>query len=163
MYPKIKKTLDRSLEFITALSMGVLVLDVCWQVITRFILGDPSSWTEELATFLMIWVGLLGAAVALNRKAHLGIDYFVGKLDDRKRLVAELFINATVAAFSIAVLMVGGYQLVTATLELGQTAPATGLLLGHVYLAVPVSGFFIALYSIEFFVEALVELKKISR
>lgn len=163
MYLKIKKTLDRSLEFITAVSMGTLVLDVCWQVITRFLLGDPSSWTEELATYLMIWVGLLGAAVALNRKAHLGIDYFVGKMSDRKRLWAEMFVYASVAAFSISVLLIGGYQLVAATLELGQTAPATGLKLGHVYLAVPVSGFFIALYSIEFFIEALMQLKKISR
>ncbi|NIX00358.1 MAG: TRAP transporter small permease subunit, partial [Phycisphaerae bacterium] len=56
------------------MTMGVLVIDVTWQVITRFVLKNPSSWTEELATYLLIWVGLLGAAVALHRGAHLGID-----------------------------------------------------------------------------------------
>ena len=92
MLKKLKTGLDKSLEFVTAFSMAALVVDVTWQVITRFILNNPSSWTEEVATYLMIWVGLLGSAVALNRRAHLGIDYFVGKLDFKKRLITESFV-----------------------------------------------------------------------
>ena len=74
MFSKVKKILDRSLEVLVTVSMGVLVVDVVWQVFTRYVLRNPSDWTEELATFLMIWVGLLGASVALNRGAHLGLD-----------------------------------------------------------------------------------------
>ena len=59
-----KKILDRFLECLVMVSVTVLVLDVLWQVFTRFVLRDASSWTEELATFLLIWVSLLGAAVA---------------------------------------------------------------------------------------------------
>jgi len=139
--------------------MGALVVDVTWQVITRFILNDPSSWTEEVATYLMIWVGLLGAAVALHRKAHLGIDYFVGKLDQKKRLITEAFVYVCIAAFSSTVLVVGGYQLVAETFERGQTAPATGIELGYVYVAIPVSGFFITLYSVEFLIETISNLR----
>ena len=90
MLKKMKYFLDKSLDFVTAAVMGILVIDVTWQVITRFILKDPSSWSEELATYLMIWVGLLGAAVALNRGAHLGIDYFVGKLSEKKKTIRSL-------------------------------------------------------------------------
>jgi TRAP-type C4-dicarboxylate transport system permease small subunit len=161
MLKALKKSLDRSLEFVTAFTMAVLVVDVTWQVMTRFILKDPSCWTEELATYLMIWVGLLGSAVALNRGAHLGIDYFVGKLDAQKRLLAEVIVFVCVSGFSIAVLIWGGIQLVSETFQLGQTAPATGIKLGYVYLAVPIAGFFIALYSIEFLVETVVKLKKL--
>ena len=91
MLKHIKQYLDRGLEWITVLVMGILVVDVVWQVITRFALNNPSNWTEELATYLMIWVGLLGAAVALRRRAHLGIDFFTLKLDERKRLFSEIF------------------------------------------------------------------------
>ena len=79
---KLKNILDKSLEVLVMVAVAVLVIDVLWQVFTRFIMGDPSSWTEELATFLLIWVALLGSAVALGRGAHLGIDYFDGKLED---------------------------------------------------------------------------------
>ena len=85
MLAKIKKILDRSLEVLVTTAMAVLVLDVVWQVFTRYILRNPSDWTEELATYLMIWVGMLGASVALNRGAHLGIDYFTLKLSLKKR------------------------------------------------------------------------------
>ena len=60
----------------------------------------------------MIWVGLLGASVALNRGAHLGIDYLVAKLSPRKALYVSLFVFAIIAAFSLLVMVVGGGQLV---------------------------------------------------
>ena len=156
----LKKGLDTLLETLTAFSMAVLVIDVTWQVITRFILKNPSNWTEELATFLMIWVGLLGAAVALNRGAHLGIDYFVGKLAVKKRLFTELFVFACTAAFSISVLLLGGLRLVSITFMQGQISPALKIPMGYVYLSVPIAGFFIALYSIEFFIETVIKIKR---
>jgi TRAP-type C4-dicarboxylate transport system permease small subunit len=135
--------------------MGVLVVDVTWQVITRFIIKKPSNWTEELATFLMIWVGLLGSAVALNRGAHLGIDYFVGKLNPRKRLYTEVFVYSCIALFSITVMLIGGIRLVSLTFMQGQISPALSLPMGYVYLSVPIAGFFLALYSLEFLSEAI--------
>jgi TRAP-type C4-dicarboxylate transport system permease small subunit len=158
VFRKIKKVLDRSLEVLVTVTMAVLVLDVVWQVFTRFVLRDPSSWTEELATFLMIWVGLLGASVALNRGAHLGIDYFTLKLSPKTRLCTELFVFLGVAVFSLLVLVIGGSQLVRTTLASGQVTPALGLKMGHVYLALPISGFFLVLYSLEFFVERVIAL-----
>ncbi len=158
MFLTIKKALDRSLEFLVATVMAILVIDVAWQVFTRFILKDPSSWTEELATFLLIWVGLLGSSVALNRGSHLGIDYFVGKLSPRKRLYSELVAFACVAIFSLLVMVIGGTNLVQNTLQRNQISPALGIKMGYVYLALPISGFFLVLYSIEFLIERILTL-----
>jgi TRAP-type C4-dicarboxylate transport system permease small subunit len=160
MYQKIKKYLDKSLEFVTAFTMGFLVLDVTWQVITRYILKDPSSWTEEIATYLVMWVGLLGAAVALNRGAHLGIDYFVAKLTVKKRLISEAFVYFIIFTFSLLILLIGGIQLVKDTLQLGQTTPATGIKVGYWYLSIPISGFFISIYSCELFIEVVMKMKR---
>ena len=44
--------------------MGAMVINVLWQVFTRFVIRDPSSFTEEAARYMMIWVGLLGSAYA---------------------------------------------------------------------------------------------------
>ena len=61
------------LEKILATLMGLLVVDVIWQVATRFILNNPSSFTDELARFLLIWLGLLGAALVSGHRMHLAI------------------------------------------------------------------------------------------
>ena len=157
MLKSIKKVLDSSLEFLVIAVVAVLVVDVLWQVFTRFILKNPSTWTEELAVFMLIWVSLLGSAVALGRGAHLGIDYFVGKLSPRKRLYTEIFVFLCISAFSLAVMVIGGIELVSNTLELGQVSPALGVKVGYVYLAVPISGFFLVLYSVIGLVERLAQ------
>ena len=160
MLKSIKKVLDSSLELLVIAVVAVLVVDVLWQVFTRFILKNPSTWTEELAVFMLIWVSLLGAAVALGRGAHLGIDYFVGKLSPRKRLYTEIFVFLCISAFSLTVMVIGGIELVSNTLELGQVSPALGVKVGYVYLAVPISGFFLVLYSVIGLVERLTQVFK---
>jgi len=160
VFRSIKKVLDRSLEVLVMVVVAVLVVDVLWQVFTRFILKNPSTWTEELAIFMLIWVSLLGAAVALNRGAHLGIDYFVGKLSPQKRLYTEIFVFLCVSAFSLTVMVIGGIDLVSSTLKLEQVSPALGVRVGYVYLAVPISGLFLVLYSVIGLIERLVQLFK---
>lgn len=160
MFARFKKMLDRSLELLLTIAMTVLVLDVIWQVFTRYVLDDQSSWTEELATFLMVWVGLLGASVALNRGAHLGIDYFVQKLSDRKRLYVEVFIFLCIGLFSLLVLFIGGIQLVSKTLAMGQMSAALKMKMGYVYLALPISGFFLVFYSADFLIERIIAIVK---
>ncbi|MGE5295639.1 MAG: TRAP transporter small permease [Solirubrobacterales bacterium] len=155
----LKKILDRSLETLVIVVMAILVLDVLWQVFTRLILRDPSTWTEELAVFMLIWVSLLGAAVALGRGAHLGIDYFVGKLPAKARLGTEVVVFLCVSLFSLLVMILGGIDLVASNLELGQESPALRVKVGYVYLAVPISGFFLTLYGVIGLVERLKGLK----
>ncbi|RPI03287.1 MAG: TRAP transporter small permease [Calditrichaeota bacterium] len=156
----LKKGLDTFLEALVTVSMAVLTIDVTWQVITRFVIKHPSNWSEELATNLMIWVGLLGAAVALHRKSHLGIDYFTNRFSERRRLVTELVVYALVTVFSVGVMGFGGLRLVSITFMLGQLTPALKIPMGYIYLAIPVSGFFMTIYAAEFFVEAWGKLRR---
>jgi TRAP-type C4-dicarboxylate transport system permease small subunit len=160
VFKTIKKILDQTLEILIMVSMAVLVIDVSWQVFTRLVLKNPSTGTEELAVFMIIWVALLGSAVALSRGAHLGIDYLVNKLSIRKKIFTEIFVFLCIAMFSLCVMVIGGMDLVISTLNLGQISPALGVKIGYVYLAVPISGLFLMLYSIIGLVERLAALFK---
>jgi TRAP-type C4-dicarboxylate transport system permease small subunit len=149
----LKKILDLLLEVLVMVVVAILVVDVLWQVFTRYVLSDPSSWTEELAIFLLIWVSLLGAAVALNRGSHLGIDYFVGKLEKKTQIYVEIFVFLCISIFAFCVMILGGVDLVKTTLSLEQKSPALGIEMGYVYLAIPISGTFMVLYSVLELVE----------
>ncbi|MEC7767788.1 MAG: TRAP transporter small permease [Acidobacteriota bacterium] len=129
---------------------AILVVDVLWQVCSRYVFSSPSSWTEELATFLLIWVGLLGAAVAFREHAHLGIEYLPARMSPRIRCAVEVLALASTALFCVLVLVYGGATLVIRTVSLLQTSPALGLPMGYVYLALPVGGFFMTVYSLQF-------------
>ena len=117
-------------------------------LVTAGVLERQSNWTEELARFLLIWVGLLGACLAFEKKAHLGVDFFVGKFHPSSQKTLQIFTLLVVLVFAIAVLCIGGWELVNRTLALKQTTPALGIPKGWVYLAVPISGFFTVIFTL---------------
>jgi len=134
--------------------MTVIVLDVTWQVFTRFVLRKPSSFTEELAGFLLIWIGLLGGGYAFYTKSHLGIDVLTYKLEGLKKQVVDTLVNSLVFLFAALVMVVGGIRLVGLTFSLNQISPALGIKMGYVYLVIPLTGILIMLYSLVFILEA---------
>ena len=150
---RLKQQLTWLLEHFVVLIVAALVLDVLWGVCTRFLLSAPSRWTEEVATFLLIWVALLGAAVAFSRDEHLGLDYLVNKLDKDAQQLLAIIVQGLVIVFVSLAMIIGGYVLVTETLQAGQVTPALGIKMGYVYLAVPVSGVFIVVFCLERIVE----------
>ena len=145
----IRHVLIRGLEWFLIVLMGVLILDVIWQVATRYILSKPSQWTDELATMLLIWVSLLGAAVVFVEQGHLGVDYFVGKVPEKPRAIIEFLSHVLVALFAASILIYGGYHLVMNTLQTGQTSPALQFKMWIVYLVLPLSGCFIFVFACE--------------
>ena len=72
----IKDKLNRVLEFILIIVLGVMVLNVSWQVFSRYVLANPSSFTDELARYLMIWLGVMGTAYVSGKRLHVSIDFF---------------------------------------------------------------------------------------
>ncbi|MBR9908824.1 MAG: TRAP transporter small permease [Gammaproteobacteria bacterium] len=141
---------EKVLKTLLIVLMGLLVVNVSWQVITRFLMTNPSSFTEELSRFMLIWIGLLGSALAYKDRMHLGIDILTNKLTGKKKLYADIAVHMVAIFFAVAVMVVGGYKLVALTLELNQLSASLGILVGYVYLALPISGALILLYSLYF-------------
>ncbi|MDX1429131.1 MAG: TRAP transporter small permease [Rhodothermales bacterium] len=143
-----RNIVDRLLAAALVLIMAVLTLDVLWQVLSRYVLASPSSWTEELARFLLIWVSLLGAAYLSGQNAHLAIDVLPKRLRDESRRRLEIGIHVVIIVFALTVLVGGGSNLIYVTLRLGQLSPALNVPLGYVYLVLPVSGILMMFYSV---------------
>lgn len=143
----LRLVIDRVLAGVICVLMAAMVVNVLWQVFTRFILKNPSSYTEEAARYMMIWVGLLGSAYATGQKSHLALDLLTSKFYGARKRFSELFIHAIVLLFSLSVLVLGGGRLVWIQLSLGQKSAALQVKLGYVYLALPLAGAFIVFYS----------------
>jgi len=139
--------LDKSLSFFVICCLAAIVLCIIWQIISRFIMADPSSWSEELARFLLIWTGVLGAAWTYRQGGHLGLSFFVGKASPAQQDKLYRLAHLCCLIFAAAVICPGGYKLVSLSLELGQTSPVMHLPIGYVYSVIPISGVLIALYA----------------
>ena len=146
---------DRVLAWIVIAAMGALVLDVLWGVVSRYALQAQARWTDELATSLLIWISMLGAALVYGERGHLGLDYLVQKLHPAARSVTQLVGHLLVFAFAAVVMVYGGWVMAERTLASGQLLPALGLPKGYTYFAVPVSGAFFCFYTVEGLIETL--------
>lgn len=153
----LRSKVDKFLSVSCISIMSILVVDVVWQVASRYLLSQPSSFTDELAGFLLIWVGLLGAAYVAGQNEHLAIDLLLQKSPPKRQHKIKLAISATVALFAISVLVIGGGWLMITRFQFDVKSAALSIPLGYVYSVLPISGILILYYALDDLVKEFVK------
>ncbi|HLV03843.1 TRAP transporter small permease [uncultured Georgenia sp.] len=143
-----KKVLDRVLYWITVVLFALLVVVVVWQIFSRQVLHDPSTWTEEGARMTFVWLGLFASAFVFGERGHIAVEFVVRKLPVGGERVVSVLVQLVVLAFAVIVLVWGGWRASqNAWLQNLSALPFT---LGQMYLALPISGALIAFYSLYY-------------
>jgi len=155
----IKNRIDFILKWAVIIIMAAMTINVLWQVMSRFILSEPSSFTEELARYMLVWLGILGASYVAGQKMHLAVDLLATKLSLKYKSILEILIQFFVFVFALFVMVIGGIRLVSITLTLNQISAALQIKLGFVYIVLPISGLIMMFYSCYYIIEELNKLK----
>jgi len=149
---KIISRINAALGFIEMafLATAVLIMFVviCCQVLFRYVLHQPSPWTEELARYLFIWVSMVGAAYGVNTQAHFGFELLVKKMSSRMQRAGHYFIQLCMGLL-VVVLVVYGLRMVKVVSF--QLTPALQLPMRYVYYSLPVSGLLMAFHLVHHF------------
>ncbi len=143
-----ERTLNKVLEIFLVTLMSVLVVDVLWQVSAATSSPPTSSFTDELAGFLLIWVGVLGAAYVAGRKEHLAIDILVQRSPPARQRLLLYLLHSLILLFALSVMVTGGAVLVYTRFVLQVKSAALQLPLGYVYIVLPISGLIIMYYEV---------------
>jgi TRAP-type C4-dicarboxylate transport system permease small subunit len=143
---QVRRFLNCSLDILAGASFLAMVLLTCWQVFTRYILQNPSSWSEELVSYLFAWMSLLGASLVVGERGHMNIPIVVERMSDRWRKVFAIFAELVALAFAGVILIFGGIQITS--LAMGQMTSSLGLPIGVFYVILPISGFINIIYTI---------------
>lgn len=144
----LKNSIDKFVEVSLVIIVSLMVMNVTWQVISRYALPEPSDFTEETARFLMVWLGFIGGSYVAGQKMHPSIELLTTKLSLKGQKNLNTIIQIFVLFFAVFGLLIGGYYLVNLTLTLEQTSAALGMPFWVVYSCVPVSGLLLVFYSI---------------
>ena len=144
---QIRIQIDKIVERLLVLILSVMIINVLWQVFTRFFTSNPSSFTDELARYLMIWLGILGAAYVTGKQEHVAIDFFIKKFNPRHRKIIDVF-RFSVLSFALFGMFIGGGRLVYITLKLQHYSPSLQIPLVLVYAIIPISGLLIIFYKL---------------
>lgn len=145
----MRRKIDKIVEVILITILAIMLVNVVWQVVSRYLIGVPSTATDELSRYGLIWLGIMGGAYATGQGLHLAIDILPNSLKGRKKEILEGLINATIFLFSAIVMIMGGIKLTYLTYSLGQVSSSLGVQLGVIYAIVPISGLLICYYSVH--------------
>ena len=139
---KLDKILDIVMRFIMAVAMFALLAGGTWQIFTRWILKDPSTFTDEFLRYVLIWASMIGSAYCFYRDEHLALDLVKSRLKGGAAVALNVFIEAATLFFVCYVFIYGGATLAMNAMNISSVMhlPFTFL-----YSILPISGVFIVL------------------
>lgn len=118
-----------------AILFGFTAILTIYQVFARYILNDPLVWSEELIKYLMIWIVLLGTAVALRKGLLISVEIVLHIVPIKIKKVLQIIIIIINFVF-LAFLALYGFEIME-TLQ-GQTTGALDLPVSWTYASIPI-------------------------
>lgn len=143
---KIRTGLNKFLNLLAGVSFAAMVLLTCWQVFTRYILKNPSSWSEELVSYLFAWMALIGASIVTGERGHMNIPVIVEKFGATGRKAFAVLAELIAFLFAAVILVYGGARI--AVLAMGQLTSSLGVAIGIFYIVLPLCGILNMIYAL---------------
>ena len=144
------------MRFLMALAMLTLLVFGTWQIFTRWVLGNPSTFTDELLRYVLIIAGFIGSAYCFYRDEHLALTLVTDKATGTFKIVLDVFIEACILFFVVYVFIFGGLKLAnTAT----NVSSVMHIPMKTLYMIEPICGVLIVLARILKYVNLYTEKK----
>ncbi|MBE3637940.1 TRAP transporter small permease [Mangrovicoccus algicola] len=143
---QLRRLTDGIVGAACCLLLAAMVAVLAWQVFSRYVLNAPSTFSEEILRFGLVWLSLLGAAYSTGRGTHMAVTLLRDLVRPAVQRVLDLLVPLAFLVFGIGVLGLGGLRAMQ--IASGQTTAVLQLPMAAVYAAIPVSGLFISIYSL---------------
>ncbi|KYG29470.1 TRAP transporter small permease [Alkalihalobacillus trypoxylicola] len=153
LYLKFIDRLNTSIKYIVSGMLLVLAILVFLQVITRFVINVPLSWTEEIARYLMVYIVFLGSGLAMRAQQHIAIDFLLDVISAKNKKRLTYFILWVCVAFFSLLVFFGTHLTL---LVMSQSTPTLQYSMAFAYAAVPIGSSVMLLNAIA----VLIDLKK---
>lgn len=136
-------------QFVAVIAMVVMTVIIGWQIFGRFVLNDTPKWSEQLAGIIMVYLMLIGGAVAVWENRHIALDVLLNALAPGLQRLLRIVIYALIAVFGAMMVF---YGVEMAGIVEAWTIPTLGVSKSFNYWAFPVAGVLIAVFAIAYVV-----------
>ena len=143
---KLKQMIDKAVEWFSIALVIVMVLLVLWQIIARYLLNSPSSFSEALTRYLFVWLVLITSTYAFGSRDHMYISALNDRLRGKTRTVVNILIEILTILFAACVMVFGG-SIIT-RMQMVSLDSSLHIPMGVVYAVIPVCGVITVFYCI---------------
>lgn len=156
MISMIMNRIEKLINIACVVFLTFQVISIIVMVFGRYLFNYVPRATEEFSLFCMVWFSLLSISLSIRDDSHIKMEIMDALVAPDKLKYFKYFAAFMSLAFSIWMVRYG-YQLVLLTA--GTRMPGFQVSEGWLYLAIPVSGFFMALANVVFFIEKIREFR----
>jgi TRAP-type C4-dicarboxylate transport system permease small subunit len=128
----------RGLQILLTLLMGLLIVPVCMQILSRFTDFVPRYiWTEEVARLCFIWIIMLGSMIAVRDSTHFDLEVLPQPKTPRGRALMGMVRHAMMLLVALTFVWFG-YEF--SLFGYNQESELTGLNMLAIHIAWPLAG-----------------------
>ncbi len=109
---KVIKVLGVFLRILLIITVAL----ISFQIFSRYVLGKPTTWSEQLCRFMFIWMIMLGLPVLFYQKSFMAFDLILDKFPGKSREVVVLIIDIVICVFAVF-WFYGAYSLCAGTMK----------------------------------------------
>lgn len=154
----IEKGIEIGMRTLMSIVMLVLIIFGFWQIFSRWILGNPSTFTDELLRYVLIWAGMMGAGYAFFKDSHVRLTMLTSRLKGSTAFIVSVIDEIIIFIFIVYVYIYGGMKLSSHNVD--QLTAVLRLSMGLIYGCLPVSGIFVVLAKILRYISMYEDYKK---
>ena len=103
----IERRITRTALELAVLALGLVVALTFYQVVTRFVIGHPSTWSEVAARSVMMWMVFLGLAWTFRHGAMVAVDFLLDISTGRFRILLLTVIGIASLIFLLLLIWFG--------------------------------------------------------
>lgn len=138
------RRLAKAEEGFLAAALAVMILVVFADFLLRETLNQGLVWAKELAVYLLVWVGFIGASLAVHKRRHLVVQAGEKLFPPAVRKWTSLAACLTTSLLCLLLAWLA-YKFVLETREVGETSLGMGMPLWIVQIVIPLSFLIIGL------------------
>lgn len=144
---KVNRIIDAAVFHLAALALGALTIICLAQVIARYAFHASFVWAEEVSIVILLWVTWIAACLAVKNRVHLRVTILEGRIERRKGILIQIFLNC-IAVIFLAIVAFSG-RLVVLSMANITLMSLPSIPINVMYASVPIGSLLMIFYLIR--------------
>ncbi|GEM_PF-1074830 len=128
------------------LLLSAMVVLGLLQIISRFVIKAPITWSEALLMYMFVWFSFIGASLAVKELAHFEVELFMVRLPQPVQKAVAVAVYVLIFSFAVFMVWKGAFLVKLNQRQLMAMMPFT---MSVPYMVLPLSGACMALHSLK--------------
>jgi TRAP-type C4-dicarboxylate transport system permease small subunit len=154
---KALKGMETALEWAVAGIIAIMVVNISLGIFFRYVLNNALFWTEEMSRYLMVWAGMLGAAIAMRDNEHVGVNFVIDVFPPAIKRVLMVVARLVISVFLFILLIKSFTYLDSLSI---QKSAAMQIPMAIPYLSVTAGAIFMSIENLVLIARLIVKTEK---